>query len=300
MIEVGMRPPATNMDRPFAGCLQSDHQIEKRGFAAAGLADDCRDFLRGNGEVESLDCDYRLPGCGLTKDLAQAADLNRRRAVHARHRNMWASTRATIASSRNKSATSTSVQANTSATENNSCATDNWCPMPVTAPTSSAIVTTRIAKLMLTFQLVKIVGTIAGSINFRKYCQVVGRNDCIMWRNSRGTPCIASSVSTRKTGPHTTTNTKPMRNSTPGNHSTANKIHDTTGTAINRRTIGCMYLLSESEWYMAIARARPSTNEAMSAAITRANVTKMSAGVMVATLFAIRSRLGIANGGIPI
>src|SRR5229473_436657 len=59
-----MPPDAANMDRPFAGCLQSDHQIEKRGFAAAGLADDCHDFLRRNGEVESIDCDHRLPGCG--------------------------------------------------------------------------------------------------------------------------------------------------------------------------------------------------------------------------------------------
>ena len=111
--------------------------------------------------------------------------------------------------------------------------------MPVTAPTSSAMVTTRIARLMLTFQLVKMVGTIAGRISLRKYCSVVGRNDCIMWRNSRGTPRMASSVSTRNTGPHTTTSTKPMRNSTPGNHSTANRIHDTTGTAIRMRIIGC-------------------------------------------------------------
>ena len=52
--------------------------------------------------------------------------------------------------------------------------------MPVTAPTSSAMVTTRIARLMLTFQLVKMLGTIAGSISLRKNCSVVGRNDRIM------------------------------------------------------------------------------------------------------------------------
>ena len=161
------------------------------------------------------------------------------------------------------------------------------------------MVTTRIARLILTFQLVKMVGTIAGSISLKKYCQVVGRNDCIIWRNSRGTPCMASSVSIRNTGPQTTTSTKPMRNSTPGNHSTANRIHDTTGTAISRRIIGCRYLSSESERYMAIASARPSTNETMRAAITRASVTTMSIGVMVATLFAMRTKLGIANGGIP-
>ena len=111
--------------------------------------------------------------------------------------------------------------------------------MPVTAPTSSAMVTTRIARLILTFQLVKMVGTIAGRISLTKYCSVVGRNDCIIWRSSRGTERMASSESTRNTGPHTTTSTKPMRNSTPGNHKTANRIHDTTGTAIKMRIIGC-------------------------------------------------------------
>ena len=52
--------------------------------------------------------------------------------------------------------------------------------MPVTAPTSSAMVTTRIARLMLIFQLVKMLGTIAGSISLRKNCSVVGRNERIM------------------------------------------------------------------------------------------------------------------------
>src|SRR6266567_2646512 len=127
--------------------------------------------------------------------------------------------------------------------------------MPVTAPTSSAMVTTRIARLMLTFQLVKMLGAIAGSISLMKYCSVVGRNERIMWRNSRGTPRIASSVSIRNTGPQTTTSTKPMRNSTPGNQSNAT--------------------------------------------ITRASVTTMSTGVMVAKLFAILTTLGMANGGIP-
>ena len=120
-----------------------------------------------------------------------------------------------------------------------------------------------------------------------------------MWRSSRGTLRMASSVSTRNTGPHTTTSTKPMRNSTPGNHSTANRIHDTTGTAIRMRIIGCRYFSSGSERYIAIASARPSTKDAISAPMTRASVTAMSIGVMVATLFAIRTRLGMANGGIP-
>src|ERR1700730_2180087 len=110
---------------------------------------------------------------------------------------------------------------------------------------------------------------------------------------------MASSVSTRNTGPHTTTSTKPMRKSTPGNHITANRIQDTTGTAMNRRMIGCRYFSSGSERYIAIASTRPRTNEAISAPMTRASVTAMSIGVMVAMLFAIRSRLGIANGGIP-
>src|SRR5438874_13790324 len=108
---------------------------------------------------------------------------------------------------------------------------------------------------------------------------------------------MASSVSIRKTGPQTTTSTKPMRNSTPGNQSTANRIHETTGTAISTRIIGCKYLSSESERYIAIAKARPSTNETMSAAITRAKVTTTSIGVMVVRLRAMRTKLGIANGG---
>ena len=50
---------------------------------------------------------------------------------------------------------------------------------------------------------------------------------------------------------------------------------------------------------MAIAKATPKTKETTKAPITRASVTTMSSGVMSATLFAIRSRLGIANGGMP-
>ncbi len=111
--------------------------------------------------------------------------------------------------------------------------------MPVTAPTSSAMVTTRIAKLRLIFQLVIRLGKMAGNISLVKYCGVVGRNERIMLRNSRGTPRMASSASTRKTGPQTAISTKAMRNSTPRNQSTANRIHDTTGTAISSRTIGC-------------------------------------------------------------
>src|SRR5262249_51327165 len=294
-----MRTFAANSDCAFARRFQPDHQIEECGFATAGLPDNCHHLTWRNGEIETVDRNHGLSGRRLAENLAQTTHLDGRWAAHARHRNKRASARATIASSKNSSTTSTRVQAKTSATENNSCATDNWCPMPVTAPTSSAMVTTRIARLILIFQLVKIVGTIAGSISLRKYCQVVGRNDCIMWRNSRGTPCIASSVSTRNTGPHTTTRTNPMRNSTPGNQSTANKIHDTTGTAISRRIIGCRYLLSVSERYIAIARARPSTNDTIRAAITRASVTTMSMGVMVAMLRAMRAKLGIANGGIP-
>ena len=90
-----------------------------------------------------------------------------------------------------------------------------------------------------------------------------------------------------------------MRNSTPGNHSTANKIHDTTGTAIRMRIIGCRYFSRASERYIAIASASPSTKETISAPMTRASVTAMSAGVMVAMLLPIFSRLGMANGGIP-
>ena len=110
--------------------------------------------------------------------------------------------------------------------------------MPVTAPTSSAIVTTRIARLRFIFQLVMRFGTIAGNISLPKYCNAVGRNERTMRRNSRGTLRMASKASIRKTGPQTAINTKAIRNSTPRNHSTANRIQDTTGTAMNRRIIG--------------------------------------------------------------
>src|SRR5690242_3170309 len=169
-----------NMNEPFARRLQADHQIEKGGFATTGLADNRHDLAWRNGEVKSIDGDHWLAGGRLPEHLAQTAHLDGRRAAHARHRKTRASIRATIASSKNSSATSTSVQANTSATENNSWAIDSWCPMPVTAPTSSAMVTTRIARLILIFQLVNTVGTIAGNISLKKYCHVVGRNDCII------------------------------------------------------------------------------------------------------------------------
>ena len=50
---------------------------------------------------------------------------------------------------------------------------------------------------------------------------------------------------------------------------------------------------------MAIARNTPSTKDTISAPITRASVTAMSIGVMVAMLLAIFSRPGMAKGGIP-
>src|SRR5262245_6204537 len=98
--------------------------------------------------------------------------------------------------------------------------------MPVTAPTSSAIVTTRMARLKFIFQLVIRFGTMAGNISLPKYCNAVGRNERTMRRNSRGTLRMASNASIKKTAPQTAISTKAIRNSTPRNHSTANKIHD--------------------------------------------------------------------------
>src|SRR5512143_3919929 len=151
MVEVGVRALVSDMDQALARRFQSDHQIEKGGLAAAGLADDGHHLAWCNCEIKAVDCDHGLSSCGLTINLAQCAHFDRRWTAHARHRNTRVSTRATIASSKNKRATNTKVQAKTSATENNSCATESWCPMPVTAPTNSAMVTTRIARLMLTF-----------------------------------------------------------------------------------------------------------------------------------------------------
>src|SRR6476661_5529058 len=171
--------------------------------------------------------------------------------------------------------------------------------MPVTAPTSSAIVTTRIAKLKFIFQLVIRFGTMAGNISLAKYCSAVGRNERTMRRNSRGTLRMASNASIRKTGPQTAISTKAIRNSTPRNHSTANRIQDTTGTAMNSRMMGWRYRSRFSDRYIAIARTRPITNDRISAPMTRATVTTTSMGVIVIMLCAIRTKLGIAKAGMP-
>src|SRR5262245_25724567 len=125
IVEIGVRTSVSDMDQSLCRRLETDHQVEKSGLSATGLADDCHNLARRNGQIEALDCDHRLPRRCLTEDLAQAAHFDRRGATHARHRRTRVSTRATIASRRNSKATRTSVQANTSATENNSCATDN-------------------------------------------------------------------------------------------------------------------------------------------------------------------------------
>src|SRR5436190_892793 len=171
--------------------------------------------------------------------------------------------------------------------------------MPVTAPTSSAMVTTRIARLRLIFQLVIRFGRKEGKISMMKDCGAVSRNERIMRRSSSGTPRIASSASTRKTGPQTATSIKAMRNSAPRNHNTANRIQDTTGTAISRRIIGNAYLSSLSDLYIKVARRTPSTNERISAPTTRARVTPTSRGVMVRRLCPMRNKPGIANAGMP-
>ncbi len=129
MVKVGVRALVADADGAFRRRFEADHQVEERGLAATGLADDRHDFARRNGQVEPVDRDHGLPGGGLPENLAQARDVDWRRSArarfHARHRSSRISTLATMASSRNKRATRTIVQANTSATENNSCATDN-------------------------------------------------------------------------------------------------------------------------------------------------------------------------------
>ena len=115
-----MWAPVSDTDRTFGGRVEADHQIEESRFPATGLSDDRHHLAWGNIEIKMVDRNHRLSSGGLAKNLAQAADFNRRRAVHTRHRNTRASTRATTASSRNSNATRTSVQANTSATENSS------------------------------------------------------------------------------------------------------------------------------------------------------------------------------------
>src|SRR5262245_61661637 len=171
--------------------------------------------------------------------------------------------------------------------------------MPVTAPTSSAMVTTRMASERLIFQLVRRLGTMAGNISLVKYCTAVGRNERIMPRNSGDTPRMASSESIRKTGPQTATSTKQIRNSTPRNLSTANRIQDTTGTAMNRRINGWRKPSSFGDRYMAVASSRPNANERTRAPRTRATVTTTSTGVIVSRLCPMRTKLGMANAGTP-
>src|SRR6266446_330737 len=110
--------------------------------------------------------------------------------------------------------------------------------MPVTAPTSSAMVTTRMARLRLIFQLVMMLGIEAGSISLVKNCQSVGRNDFIMSRSSLEVLCMLSSVSTKKIGPQVTTSTNRILNSTERNQRMAKRIQEMTGTAIKSRTTG--------------------------------------------------------------
>src|SRR3954462_7191351 len=218
--------------------LEADQKIEQRGLAAAGLADDGNEFAGLDPQRQLIDGDDRLSRRRLAKHLAQLCNVDRSRCGHARHLSKRLSSLTIRPSSRNSNTTSTSVQANTSATENSSCANASWWPMPVTAPTSSAMVTTRIARLSVIFQLVMMPGRIAGSISLLKNCSRVGLNERIICFRSCETSRMLSSASTVKTGAQTTTSTNTMRNSTPLNHSTANRIQDTTGTAIRMRTIG--------------------------------------------------------------
>src|SRR5262249_29520205 len=48
-----------------------------------------------------------------------------------------------------------------------------------------------------------------------------------------------------------------------------------------------------------MASARPSTNDKISAPITRASVTTTSSGVIVTRLCAMRAKLGMAKAGMP-
>ena len=81
MVEVGMRAFVADMDRAFARRIQPDHQVEERGFSAAGLADNRHDFLRRDGEIKAIDGDDGLSGRGLPEHLAQAAHFDGRRAA---------------------------------------------------------------------------------------------------------------------------------------------------------------------------------------------------------------------------
>src|SRR5262249_59999843 len=103
MIEVGVWTLVANLDHALARRFQPDHQVEKCGFAAAGLPDDGHHFARRNDEIKTVDRNDGLSGRRLAENLAQTAHFDGRWPAHVRHRNKRASARATIASSKNSS-----------------------------------------------------------------------------------------------------------------------------------------------------------------------------------------------------
>ncbi len=74
-------------------------------------------------------------------------------------------------------ATRTKVQAKTCAIENVSWATTRPWPIPVSAPTSSAVMTIRTANVRLIFQLVSRLGMMLGNMILVNRCSGLGRNE---------------------------------------------------------------------------------------------------------------------------
>src|SRR5262245_7071715 len=54
-VKIRVRAPVADMDSAVRGSLESDHQVEERRLATAGLSNDCHDFTRRNGEIEPVD-----------------------------------------------------------------------------------------------------------------------------------------------------------------------------------------------------------------------------------------------------
>src|SRR5439155_22756601 len=142
VLEVVVGLAAPEGDVAVGGTLEPDEQVEKRGLAAPRLADDGHHVAALDVEVEPLDGHHGLARPGLVEDLAETADLDGLRRVHAplgracaplaraplvcthtRQRSTRSSTRVTTASARKRTTTRMSVQANTSATEKSSWAT---------------------------------------------------------------------------------------------------------------------------------------------------------------------------------
>ena len=217
MIEIVVRRLVADRDRPAVGASRPIIR-SKNVDLPQPVWPTIATISRGAMRIEPLDRDHRLAGGGLPEHLAQAADLIGGGRLHVRHRNMRSSTRAR------------SPRARTAARPAPASRRTRRRPRTAPAPPTSrgrcrsppdqfgdGHHADREADLI--FQLVKMVGTIAGNISLRRTARRSAGTTASL-RSSRDTLRMASSESTRNTGPQTTISTKRCGIRRRGNHST--------------------------------------------------------------------------------